>query len=136
MFTLHVDRVCGWCRIKTCDKLNNLLLTLSADTRHCYLYVKTRHWKFVFCVTVLRTVLESACPEDSKTPPTCSLWWSFVGDVWSWRQLIPFQNFTSFHLFGIKFSFQKSRLVFNLEHLWQIFIKFNNQGQLWNPHDK
>ena len=35
-----------------------------------------------------------------------------------------------------KFSFQKSRLVFNLEYFWQIFIKFNNQGQFWNPHDK
>ena len=27
------------------------------------------------------TVLESACPEDSKTPPKCWIWWSFGWDI-------------------------------------------------------
>ena len=28
------------------------------------------------------TVLKSARHEDSETPPTCSIWWSFGWDIW------------------------------------------------------
>ena len=28
------------------------------------------------------TVLESAGHEDSKTPPTCFIWWSFGWEIW------------------------------------------------------
>ena len=33
-------------------------------------------------------------------------------------------------------SFRKLGLAVNLEYLCQFFINFNNQWQLWNPHDK
>ena len=36
------------------------------------------------------TVLKSACPEDSKTLPTCSNWLSFDWDIWDQRQMIWF----------------------------------------------
>ena len=36
------------------------------------------------------TVLKSARPEDSKTPPTCSNWLSFDWDIWDQRQMIWF----------------------------------------------
>ena len=36
------------------------------------------------------TVLKSACPEDSKTLPTCPNWLSFDWDIWDQRQMIWF----------------------------------------------
>ena len=43
------------------------------------------------------TVLESACPEDSKTPPECWIWWSIGWDIEGFAHLVSFQKLTSFH---------------------------------------
>ena len=61
------------------------------------------------------TVLEFACHEDSKTPPTCLIWWSFGWDIWGWRQGLTSEE----SLFGI------ISIVFNLKYLSQNFIKLN-----------
>ena len=37
-------------------------------------------------------VLKSAHCDDSKTPPTCLIWWSFGWDIWGWRKLKFFKN--------------------------------------------
>ena len=46
------------------------------------------------------------------------------------------KKFNFFYFFGIKFSYRKSSLVFNLEYLCQFFIKFNNQRQFRNPYNE
>ena len=68
------------------------------------------------------TVLESARPEDSKTPPISLIWWSFGWVIWSLTHLITFQNLTSFH-------FHWNKIVSNLWFLSHFFVKFKNQGQ-------
>ena len=37
-------------------------------------------------------VLKSAHRDDSETPPTCLIWWSFGWDIWGWRKLKFFKN--------------------------------------------
>jgi len=75
------------------------------------------------------TVLKSACHEDFKTSPTCSIWWSFGWDIWWLRQLIPLQNLISSQLL---FLLQNWSLAFNLAYLSHFFIKFKDQGQFWS----
>ena len=77
------------------------------------------------------TVLESACPEDSETPPDCWIWWRFGWDIEGWTQPL-FQLLLLF--LGLE-NFAMDWLKLDLQYLSQIFIKFNNQGVFRNPQD-
>ena len=68
------------------------------------------------------TVLESAGPEDSETPPESLIWSSFSWEIKSFAHLDSFQKLTSFHK-------NWNKIVCNLWFLNHFFIKFQNQGQ-------
>ena len=71
---------------------NWILFTYSALTQHL------GHLKPLISTSNLYqnanpvTVLNSACSEDSKTPPTCWNWSSFDRVIWCHRQMIPFSK--------------------------------------------
>ena len=57
-------------------------------------YQHLQQWKTSTCPSNValntnpESVLKFACPEDSKTPPTCYNWLSFDWDIWDQRQMI------------------------------------------------
>ena len=77
------------------------------------------------------TVLKSARPEDSKTPPESWIWWRFGWDIEARTQPL-FQLLLL--ILGLE-NFVEKWLVFYLQYLSQIFIKFNFQGVFRNPQD-
>ena len=77
------------------------------------------------------TVLESARPEDSETPPESWIWWRFGWDIEGLPQVMSCLNFPVPKL-EVR---AKIRVVFYLQYLSQIFIKFNFQGVFQNPQD-
>ena len=56
-------------------------------------------------------VLKSAHHDDSKTPPTCLIWWSFGWDIWGWRKLKFFKNQFRLHLFQCQLSQSICQLI-------------------------
>ena len=77
------------------------------------------------------TVLKSAHPEDSKTPPESWIWWRFGWDIEARTQPL-FQLLLL--ILGLE-NFVEKWLVFYLQYLSQIFIKFNFQREFRNPQD-
>ena len=54
------------------------------------------------------TVLKSACHEDFKTPPTCSIWWSFGWDLTLSLQSYKNDDFGRGGAFRVKYTINDS----------------------------
>ena len=65
------------------------------------------------------TVLNSACSEDSKTPPTCWNWSSFARVIWGQRQMISFSKLPvkwyNWENFLLKLTFCHKKCCVHLE---------------------